>query len=329
MRTVSQIYQDLESPAVGLNYEVPLYPEIPPGVIERILNPLLSNPYPIGTTPAHLDPSRSTAAVRVDFRLSASQLSELRAGVLASAPLATDAASPRISSQDALVAVIAATITEVDKEAPPISRILTIFNVSSCCFLHSCRSRTHMLQFRGVGLHPTNAAGNALINPFAEVDTAQANDMYALASSVRQSLLACKNADYVDACMVASGNKFQAAAENNHGLDFTPEPGLLSVNSTRPLVPLSFHHPLHDLLKATGLGSIGLLHILVTKAAHPSIIQFSTHHAILRSSRPIQPVCQTVAGTAMLVEQKLRSTCSLPSVLCLPMLSVRELVHWV
>jgi hypothetical protein len=82
---------------------------------------------------------------------------------------------------------------------------------------------------------PPNAVGNALIQPIGQLDANEdADDIYALALAIRRSLQHYRDPYHAASRIIASGAKFKAAADSSHGLDFSPGPGMLFVNSTRP-----------------------------------------------------------------------------------------------
>jgi hypothetical protein len=129
MRSISQKYQSLENHLISLSYDLPPPLDVSPESVQAVRTPWLNHPYPIGTTPDHLDPTKSTPSMRVDFRFTAEQLVELRNIVTALAPQ-SEVPATRLSIQDTLVALIAACITRADTDSPPIRTISYTINVS-------------------------------------------------------------------------------------------------------------------------------------------------------------------------------------------------------
>lgn len=88
-------------------------------------------------------------------------------------------------------------------------------------------------QHRGIPPAPANAAGNILIEALTG-QLASPLSIYEVAAGVRASVERCKDAAFAAANAAVCGAKFLAAADARQAFDFSPDPGHLSVNSTRP-----------------------------------------------------------------------------------------------
>jgi hypothetical protein len=88
-------------------------------------------------------------------------------------------------------------------------------------------------QHRGMGPTPAALACNALTEVWTK-PVEDVNSVYEMAKSIRASYAPLRDPEYVSASAAMSGRRAQEAIDADQGLDFSPEPGCLVVNSTRP-----------------------------------------------------------------------------------------------
>lgn len=131
MNHLSHTYQHADTSKNLLTYTPAVYNhDTTRYSIDDIPLPRFDKPYKIGTVPDHLDPAKHEPAVRVDFRLTAAQLEELRKGVLYKHAQGHPSPPPKLSLQDCLVATISVCVSRADSGSPPVRHIGTYVNVS-------------------------------------------------------------------------------------------------------------------------------------------------------------------------------------------------------
>ncbi|EJD45495.1 hypothetical protein AURDEDRAFT_184740 [Auricularia subglabra TFB-10046 SS5] len=219
MRAVSRLYQNLQ-PEDDIAYSYPPNPETVPAEIE-IETPWLDRYLPLPSATKSSTNSHPKT-LRIDLRLSTSQLTQIRKAILALGPAEPGAVS--LSLQDCLVSALTVALNRVHAEhnEPLITRATTIVN------------------YRGVEPVPRVAACNALIQAVADLPSTSTPSSpsfaYDLATSIRRSLLLSRNPEHVQATVAVNGNKFAAPANATPqlSLDFSSVSGALNVNSTRP-----------------------------------------------------------------------------------------------
>lgn len=227
MRAVSAAYQNLKTEG-ELSY---YYPENTDPTPEDTTaeTPWLDRHLPLPSVRVDEVSDPRPVTMRVDLRLSAQQLNQIRTGILALASVAEKPAP--LSVQDCLVSTLVVAISHVHREHKelPITRVTTIVN------------------YRGVDPIPRAAACNALVQAVADLPSASSPSSlsfaYDLASSIRQSLLLSRKPEHVQAHIAISGPKFVALANATPPLsmDGSPVPGAMNVNSTRPFDWTSAH----------------------------------------------------------------------------------------
>lgn len=84
---------------------------------------------------------------------------------------------------------------------------------------------------RGTGDIQPSVAGNALIWATA-APLPGSTDLRATAQGIRASVLAGRDADFVDAFTAAVGERNRQVCAADHALDVAPEPGSMTVNSS-------------------------------------------------------------------------------------------------
>ncbi|KAH7099822.1 hypothetical protein BKA62DRAFT_708898 [Auriculariales sp. MPI-PUGE-AT-0066] len=223
LRTVSQMYQGLE-PLELVEYLRPplsaLSLDAPPVDMDT---PWLDVFYPYGTLQPHQHPVNGTPTERIDFRMTAEQIIQLKAGVILSGSDTLREQLAKISAQDALAATLAAAMTESAPDAPPIRTVTTHIN------------------FRGAVGVPLTSACNALVQAVAHTPSESPSDVAPFALAIRKSLLDIRNPANLPAIISKTGARFVEAARTKHYTDFSSAPGALNINSTRPFAWTSAH----------------------------------------------------------------------------------------
>jgi hypothetical protein len=142
LRTLSQLYQGLAPSDAKPLYHIRL--EEPPHA-PAVETPCHQNAYPLGDHSPSLDVEEAIQPVRLDLRLTDTQLRQLRTGIQSGRP-----GSPPLSRQDCLVAVLALCFSLADPSMP-IERVHTMLNVSARCIsrvdaalMVSCRRHVGM-----------------------------------------------------------------------------------------------------------------------------------------------------------------------------------------
>lgn len=126
MRHLSAIYTGVDPSAHTVTYDLP--PLDPSSIRDfaSIPTPSMKHTLAVGTVPALLDSTITEPAVRIDFRLSAEQLADLRRGVL---KLSEEGTEPvKLSLQDCLVALMSVCIARAEGDTVP-RRVSTFVNV--------------------------------------------------------------------------------------------------------------------------------------------------------------------------------------------------------
>jgi hypothetical protein len=214
MRALSQTYQGLP-----ISDPLPVYRHLgdflPPANGEQLVgvDTTAVNSYCSPRVKRPQDPS-NVAATQFDFRLSASQVEQIRKGILIQQQ--NDPRELRISRQDSLVALVAVCMNQADPDTqPPISIIDTV------------------LDLRGTAGIPTDLAGNGFT--FAPTETIvpkDADDLHTFASTVRQSLVRAREPQFLAALVALQREKAVKGSKNGEFLDLTSPPGHMMVNST-------------------------------------------------------------------------------------------------
>lgn len=125
-RLLSQNYQGLKPLDPPPSYApIPDYP-FDADKYSGIRLPDQENYYPLRGVHPLLEPGKEKF-VLVNIRLTAAQILQVQAGVLAQCP---GAAPTRLSRQDILAALLAHCMNKTDASTPPIRRINTVVNVS-------------------------------------------------------------------------------------------------------------------------------------------------------------------------------------------------------
>ncbi|KIP05936.1 hypothetical protein PHLGIDRAFT_19573 [Phlebiopsis gigantea 11061_1 CR5-6] len=176
-----------------------------------VFTPEFQHFYHYKDTPPHLDISRKKP-IRSDFRLTAMQVAQIQKGIIAQCP---NDKPPIISRQDAIVALLADSVSKSEPDSPPVQHINTIF------------------MNRGIPPHSATAFGNGLL--WAMTDAAEDYEQetpFTIALRVRKSLVRLRDPGYA-AAYVAKGSKLARKAMDS-GLfqDFIPRPGYMTINST-------------------------------------------------------------------------------------------------
>ncbi|EJD45496.1 hypothetical protein AURDEDRAFT_165359 [Auricularia subglabra TFB-10046 SS5] len=230
MRAVSRLYLGLDlEPDQHICYDYRLPAPIASHPDDTIPTPWVDNFLHMSIAERKERP----ATIRIDLRMSAAQLSELRDGVMALRPV--DDLYLRLSKQDCLISVLGLALSRALNSfgEVPISRATVAFN------------------YRGVGSVPPTLAGNVLVQAVADVPPHISSDAtapmlpyaYALAASIRRAFRLCRDPQYTLANAAICGKKFARAATTTPPmlLDFAPRPGVLNVNSSRPFAWTSAH----------------------------------------------------------------------------------------
>ncbi|KAJ7038937.1 hypothetical protein C8F04DRAFT_1321577 [Mycena alexandri] len=175
---------------------------------------------------SQLDPSQP-ANVRLDFRLSATQTQQLRDAIHGLGGENTSF----LTAQDCIVSLIALATNAADLSNPPIHSIDTILDV------------------RGTGdIPPTLGFNGFVFAPTDRVIAANADDYYAYALAVRQSIIRGRTPNFLAA--LADLQAARAAEGTNRGevMDLASPPGRMLCNSTLRLdkvmrPDIHFGHP--------------------------------------------------------------------------------------
>ncbi|KAJ7147866.1 hypothetical protein C8R43DRAFT_1009773 [Mycena crocata] len=183
--------------------------------------------YPATSTHPQLDPSKPSN-VRLDFRLSASQVQQLHDSIHA---LGGENAS-FLTSQDCIVALIAVATTAADKANPPIHTIDTILDVRGAAGIPM------ELAFNGFTFAPTDR-----ITPVSGVD-----DYYAYAAAVRKSIMRGREPQFLAALVDLQATCAAEATNRGEIMDLASPPGHMICNSTLRLdeimrPEIHFGHP--------------------------------------------------------------------------------------
>ncbi|KAJ6472850.1 hypothetical protein C8R47DRAFT_1053915 [Mycena vitilis] len=210
MRALSKFYQ-----GVLVDEPTPVYkpvrsylPTPKQASLEGVDTSAVETYYAVGTTHPQLDPAK-LANVRVDFRLSGTQVQQLHDAIHA---LGGQNAS-FLTVQDCIVALVAVASNAADPSTSPIHTINTI------------------LDLRGVAGIPTEVSFNGFT--FAPTDKITSpNDYYAYAVAVRNSIMRARKPEFLSALLDLQA--VSAANGTNRGeiIDLASPPGHMMCNST-------------------------------------------------------------------------------------------------
>ncbi|KAJ7737277.1 hypothetical protein DFH07DRAFT_985678 [Mycena maculata] len=166
--------------------------------------------YPASAIHPQLDPSHPPN-VRLDFRLSAIQMQQLRTAIHALGGPNADFVTP----QDCLVALVATATNAADPSNPQIHTIDTILDV------------------RGVGEIPAELSFNGFIfAPTDRIAPTHANDYYAYAAGVRKSIMRAREPHFLAALADLQAERAASATEHGEIMDLASPPGHMVCNST-------------------------------------------------------------------------------------------------
>ena len=127
VRLISQYYQGLESLDPPPSYAPrPMYSTDLGSDCYEIPSLLAEQPFPLRDLYNPCLAPQDTEPVRVDFRLTGSQISQLQKAIQV---MGHDDTQPRLSRQDVIAALLAHCITKADTESPPISHVGSIIDV--------------------------------------------------------------------------------------------------------------------------------------------------------------------------------------------------------
>lgn len=232
MRAVSRLYEghDLEPDQhVCYDYKLPVPTVSHSDSDNAIQTPWLDTVWKMPIA----EPKDRARTVRIDLRMSAPQLSVLRDGVTALRPV--DDPVLQLSTQDCLISVLGLSL----------SRALNSFDETPIA------RATVAVNYRGVGSVPPRLAGNVLVQAVADIPPPTSIHTtalmlpyaYTLAASIRRAVKLCRDPQHTLANAAICGRKFARAANATPPmlLDFSPRPGVLHVNSSRPFAWTSAH----------------------------------------------------------------------------------------
>ncbi|KAJ7142625.1 hypothetical protein C8R44DRAFT_602887 [Mycena epipterygia] len=194
--------------------------------LEGIDTSALEAYYPAGSTHPQLDPSQP-ANIRLDFRLSATQVQQLHDAIYA---LGGKNAS-FLTLQDCIVALIAVATNAADASVPPIHTIDTILDVRGAAGIPL------ELSFNGFTFAPTD-----------RIAPAHANDYYMYAAAVRGSIMRARAPHFLAALTDLQAVRAAEATHCGEIMDLASPPGHMLCNSTLRLdevmrPEIHFGHP--------------------------------------------------------------------------------------
>ncbi|GJE85414.1 hypothetical protein PsYK624_014930 [Phanerochaete sordida] len=211
LRLLSQNYQGLAPLDPPPSYTTPAPVPFNAADYGAIPHPDYAYFYPLRGVPPHLVPG-GKKPVRVDIRLTAAQIAELRAGVLEQC---TERDAPRLSRQDVLVALLAYCLSKADPDNPPIQHICTI------------------VMSRGIPPRPMSSIGNALMWAMTDAAENHASDtVFSIAQRIRRALLKYRDPAYAAAYDAAHAPLALRAINAELAQDFVQRPGHMLVNSS-------------------------------------------------------------------------------------------------
>jgi hypothetical protein len=166
--------------------------------------------YPAGSVHPQLDPSE-TPNVRLDFRLSASQVQQLHDAIHA---LGGENAG-FLTLQDCIVALIAVATNAADTSNPPIHTIDTILDVRGAAGIPM------ELSFNGFTFAPTD-----------RIAPADGNGYYPYAAAVRKSIMRGRTPHFLAALVDLQAERAAEATNRGEIMDLASPPGHMICNST-------------------------------------------------------------------------------------------------
>jgi hypothetical protein len=152
MHAVSQRYENLHEPSITFTYNTMTGPEVSQEAVTAMATRWPYHLVDSTTSPANLELEGDVAfdEWNITFRLTATQLSELRSGVLALTLYSDEdnlITAPWISTQDAVVAVVSAAINNAHADTPAIRRTSSFFNVRVLIYSYEASALISLLFF--------------------------------------------------------------------------------------------------------------------------------------------------------------------------------------
>ncbi|KAJ7605119.1 hypothetical protein DFH06DRAFT_1385395 [Mycena polygramma] len=226
IRALSKFY-----PGISVDEPTPVYkpvrsylPTPKQALLEGVDTLAVASYYAVGSTHPQLDPAK-LANVRLDFRLSATQVQQLHDAIHA---LGGQNAT-FLTVQDCIVALVAVATNAADPSTPPIHTIDTILDV------------------RGVAGIPMEVSFNGFT--FAPTDKiTSGNDYYAYAAAVRKSIMRARKPEFLAALVDLQAVRAAEGTDRGEIVDLASPPGHMMCNSTLRLdevmrPEIHFGHP--------------------------------------------------------------------------------------
>jgi hypothetical protein len=186
--------------------------------------------------PASDSQSKGPSLVQVNLRFTASQLSAIRQGVLNELDK-TGGSNPGFSRTDIIIALLAHSFTQADKDSPPVDSAIVMFNVSTYLAHTQRLSCSSFSQHRGMGVAHDDAACNAIFwllsEPFLQShDKSAKHAVLAIATGLRILLKRIREIDNLHVHVAQQTALMKLPGFVEVGTQFIiPGPGQMSVNS--------------------------------------------------------------------------------------------------